>query len=92
MLADEPVTHRVLAVDVVEGAGLRAAEVDDGNLVEVRTGVDRAAAVRPLVRDRVSCRARCRVVEVEVVATHVRVERDSTGQRPARSGQRPRWR
>ena len=68
VLALEPRAQCVRAVDVVEGAGIGAADVDDRDLIQVRALVDRAAAVRaasaPAGRRRrvpIAARSRCRV-------------------------------
>jgi hypothetical protein len=45
VLALEPGPNRVRPVHVVEGTGIGAADVDDRDLIQVRSLVDRAAAV-----------------------------------------------
>ena len=57
-VAQQPGAHRVGAVDVVERARVRTAQVDDRDLVEVVRGVDGAAAVGALEADQVGLAAR----------------------------------
>ena len=76
MLALEPRAQRVRAVDVVEGAGVGAAHVDDRDLIQVRALVDRAAAVRARQRRLVgdgACRLR---LVVDVASADLAVDVD----------------
>jgi hypothetical protein len=75
-VTEQPRSHGVGAVDVVEGTRIRPAQVDDGDLVQVVGRVDGSAGIGPVETSEVGITARRLDVVVVVHPAEVTVEVD----------------